>query len=77
VNEVRNQRSRWSWWYLLFLLQFVAVLWPPFYNRTEPTWIGMPFFYWYQMLCVVLGAISTVIVYFATERYQREGRGGK
>jgi hypothetical protein len=29
----------------------------------------VPFFYWYQMLCVVLGAISTVIVYFATEKY--------
>ena len=40
----------WSWWYLLFLVQFVAVLWPPFYNTADPSWAGMPFFYWYQLL---------------------------
>ncbi|MBV9017232.1 MAG: DUF3311 domain-containing protein, partial [Alphaproteobacteria bacterium] len=26
-------RRWWSWWYLLLLVQFVAVLWPPFYNK--------------------------------------------
>ena len=46
------KRSPWSWWYLLFLVQFVAVLWPPFYNKAEPSWIGLPFFYWYQLLWV-------------------------
>jgi hypothetical protein len=57
----------WSWWYLLFLIQFIAVLWPPFYNKAEPDLIGIPFFYWYQLLWVILGAILTAIVYFATE----------
>ena len=27
----------------------------------------MPFFYWYQLLWVIIGAILTAIVYFATE----------
>ena len=62
-----RQRATWSWWYLLFLIQFVAVLWPPFYNRAEPSLIGIPFFYWYQLLWVILGAILTAIVYFATD----------
>jgi hypothetical protein len=63
---------KWSWWYLLFVVQLVAVVWPPFYNKIEPTWAGIPFFYWYQLLWVVIGAILTAIVYFATDaRHQR------
>ena len=52
ANRQRASSSGWSWWYLLFLIQFVAVLWPPFYNTAEPSWAGIPFFYWYQMLWV-------------------------
>jgi hypothetical protein len=60
----------WSWWYLLFLIQFVAALWPPFYNKAEPHLAGIPYFYWYQMLWVIIGAVLTGIVYFATESRQ-------
>jgi hypothetical protein len=63
-----TKRSEWSWWYLLFAVQFVALLWPPFYNRIEPTWIGMPFFYWYQMLWVIIAGVLNAIVYFMTKR---------
>jgi len=59
--------SGWSWWYLLFAIQFIAALWVPFYNTAEPSWVGIPFFYWYQMLWVIVGAIFTAIVYFATD----------
>ena len=62
----REKRSCWSWWYLLLLVQFVFLLWVPSYNRLEPTLIGMPFFYWYQLLWVIISAILTAIVYFAT-----------
>jgi hypothetical protein len=62
-----SRRSAWSWWYLLFVMQFVASLWVSSYNRVDPTWIGIPFFYWYQMLWVIIGAILTAIVYFATD----------
>ena len=65
--EPGKKRGGWSWWYLLLLVQFVAVLWPPFFNRTEPHWVGMPFFYWYQLLWVIIGAALTAIVYFVTE----------
>jgi hypothetical protein len=71
IREVATDRDHgqagWSWWYLLFLVQFVAVLWPPFYNAAEPYFIGIPFFYWYQLLWVILGAILTAIVHFATK----------
>ena len=50
----------------LFVVQFVAVLWPPFYNSIEPSWMGIPYFYWYQMLWVLISAVFTAVVYFAT-----------
>jgi Protein of unknown function (DUF3311) len=64
-NKKRKPGS--NWWYLLLLVQFVGALWVPFYNAVEPTWAGIPFFYWYQMLLVFIGAGITAIVYFATE----------
>jgi hypothetical protein len=67
TNRQSEKRSGWSWWYLLLVVQFLAVLWPPFYNTLEPSWAGVPFYYWYQMLCVVIGAVLTAIVYFATD----------
>jgi Protein of unknown function (DUF3311) len=67
LNGTGKQRRAWSWWYLLLVVQFVAVLWPPFFNKLEPYWIGLPFFYWYQLLWIVIGAVLTAIVYFATE----------
>jgi hypothetical protein len=59
-------KKEWSWWYLLFVVQFLVVMWPPFYNRADPYLLGIPFFYWYQLLCVLVGAVLTGIVYFAT-----------
>lgn len=58
----------WSWWYLLLLIQFIPALWVPYYNSIEPTWNGIPFFYWFQMALVLVSAVVTAIVYFATER---------
>jgi hypothetical protein len=73
MSADRKARRAWSWWYLLFMAQFVAVLWPPFYNSLEPRWIGIPFFYWYQLLWVIIAAAFTGLVYFATEREAIDG----
>jgi hypothetical protein len=66
-NPRRQRRSGWSWWHLLLLVPFVAVLWPPFYNKAAPTFIGLPFFYWYQLAWIIIGAALTAIVYLATD----------
>jgi hypothetical protein len=63
-----SHKPKWSWWYLLFVIQLLAVVWPPFYNKIEPTFAGIPFFYWYQLLWVIIGAVLTAIVYFVTDR---------
>jgi hypothetical protein len=66
MQKEQKSRSGWSWWYLLFVIQFVVILWPPFYNKIDPTLIGIPFFYWFQLLWVLVSAVLTAIVYFAT-----------
>jgi hypothetical protein len=62
-----SRKRSWSWWYLLLLLQFVPALWVPFYNTAEPSFIGMPFFYWFQLALVLASAAVTAVVYWATE----------
>jgi hypothetical protein len=60
-----TQRRRRSWLLLLLLIPFIALLNPPFYNFKEPEFIGIPFFYWFQLLWIIITAIITAIVYFA------------
>ena len=61
----RPERKGRSWLLLLLIIPFIVMLWPPFYNYREPAFIGIPFFYWFQLLWVVITAIITAIVYFA------------
>ena len=55
------------------LIPFVALLWVPFYNSIEPTFAGIPYFYWYQFLWVVLGVTITAVVYFLDRGTENEG----
>jgi polyferredoxin len=61
----RPERKGRSWLLLLLIIPFIVMLWPPFYNYREPSFIGIPFFYWFQLLWVIITAIITAIVYFA------------
>ncbi|MHB1529017.1 MAG: DUF3311 domain-containing protein [Acidiferrobacteraceae bacterium] len=59
--------SRKYLWYWLLLVIYVFILWVPFYNHLQPTFVGIPFFFWYQFLWVIISAILTAIVYKAAE----------
>ncbi len=50
---------------LLLLLPFIGLLWVPFFNVTEPSLLGFPFFYWYMFAWVPLSSIITWIVWRA------------
>ncbi len=52
-----------AWARLLLLIPFIAVLWVPFYDSAEPSAWGVPFFYWYQLLWVLLSAAIIGFVY--------------
>jgi hypothetical protein len=58
---VSSRRSRG--WYLLLVLPFVGLLYPPLYARHDPELFGFPFFYWYQLAWVPVTALLTIIVY--------------
>jgi len=67
VANHQPEQGGWSWWYLIFIGLFLVSLWVPLYNRVDPTFIGLPFFYWFQLLLILIGAVLTAIVYFVTE----------
>jgi hypothetical protein len=54
------------WWQLLLVVPFIALLWVPFYNSIEPELWGIPFFYWYQFLWVILTSALIVLVHHRT-----------
>ena len=56
-------------WYWLLVIPYLAILWLPSYNRVGPLAFGVPFFYWYQLLWVMLSTlIIAVVLYFAHMR---------
>ena len=72
-NREKTTR-RWHWQRLLFVIPFAAMLWVPSYNRIEPELAGIPFFYWYQLLWILLGAAIVVVVYTIETRMARARR---
>ena len=63
-----NAGWRRFWPRLLLLVPFLGVLWVPAYNRIEPSFAGIPFFYWYQLAWVLLGAAIVFAVYLIETR---------
>ncbi len=59
---------------LCLLAPFVAMLWVSSYAKVDPAFIGVPFFYWYQMLWVL---ISTVLTMTAYKLWQHDERSRK
>ncbi|MFC8084988.1 MULTISPECIES: DUF3311 domain-containing protein [Streptomyces] len=61
---------------LCLVAPFVAMLWVGSYAGTDPAFIGIPFFYWYQMAWVVISTALTMIAYKLWQRDQRARREG-
>lgn len=66
-NGSAERRGASKLWYLVLIVPFIATLWVPFYAGADPKLGGVPFFYWYQFLWVILSAALTAVVYFATK----------
>jgi hypothetical protein len=67
--QARNGSSSGAgsrWWRLLLIVPVVGPLWVPWYNSIEPTFAGIPFFYWYLFLWVPISVALTALVYFKT-----------
>ncbi len=62
---------------LCLVAPFVAMLWVGSYAKTDPQFIGIPFFYWYQMLWVLLSTVLTMTAYKLWQRDQRARSASK
>lgn len=48
MNDPAARRNPRRFAYWLLAIPFIATLWPPLYAHAEPSFAGIPFFYWYQ-----------------------------
>jgi uncharacterized protein DUF3311 len=60
------------------VLPLVAMLWVNSYARLAPTFIGIPFFYWYQISWVMITCVLTAIAYglIRHDEHIRRGQSG-
>jgi hypothetical protein len=63
----RQPALRWNAWNVLLLVPLLALL-TPLYNRIDPRLFGVPFFYWVQLVGLLLGMVCTLIVFQMTRR---------
>jgi len=62
---------------VLLLVPVVALLWVPSYTRVTPKVLGFPFFYWYQLLWVLIGAGCLSVSYVLTVWLERQRKAAR
>ena len=65
------------WPRFLLIIPFALVVWVPAYNRVEPTLAGIPFFYWYQLAAILVGAVVVMTVHLLLKRIKRDAARAK
>jgi hypothetical protein len=61
----RTDRSPWNW---LLLVPIVLPLLTPLFNHDSPRLAGFPAFYWLQFAFILVGVVTTSVVYRMTRR---------
>nr|BBH95962.1 hypothetical protein KTA_41610 [Thermogemmatispora argillosa] len=65
-RESVERRGR-LWPFTLLLIPFLTAVCPALYNQVEPTLFGVPFFYWFQMLWIMVTATIVGLVALLSE----------
>jgi hypothetical protein len=52
-------------WYVILFVPFFTAICVPLFNRMEPSFYGIPFFYWFQFVLIIVAAIVTGLAYLA------------
>ena len=58
---------------ILVLIPIVGLMWVPSYAKATPRLWGFPFFYWYQLLWLFIGAGCVTTAYLVLTRASRPG----
>ena len=64
-QQKRSDHSRWNW---LLLIPIVLPLLTPIFNFEEPRLFGFPAFYWLQFSFILVGVVTTSLVYQMTRK---------
>lgn len=67
-------------WIAICLLLAPAVVLPllvPLYDSTEPTLLGFPFYYWFQMAMIPVAVVLTVVAYYLAKGADRRDRAAR
>ena len=67
-------------WALIYVLLAPAVILPllvGLYDREDPTFLGFPFYYWFQFLLIPCAAAFTVTAYFLAKEAVRRDRAAR
>jgi len=65
MAEPKPGRLKRAIWYVILFVPFFVAIWVPLYNRIEPSFYGIPFFYWFQFVLIVVAAAVTAAAYKA------------
>lgn len=57
--------------YALLVGESVVILIPTIYGRATPKLFGIPFFYWFQLLWIIVGMVVTGIAWLLVEAAER------
>lgn len=66
IEAAARRRVRTPLWNLLLLVPLLLTLFPGFYNKVDPRLFHIPFFYWWQFLCIPIGVFCTIVVFRMT-----------
>ena len=67
-------------WILILVLLTPAVVVPllvPLYDRTDPTLLGFPFYYWFQLALIPAAVVLTVVAYYVAKSAHRRERAAR
>jgi hypothetical protein len=65
VPAARSDRSPWNW---LLVIPIVLPVLTPLFNHDSPRLWGFPAFYWIQFSFILVGVVTTTIVFRMTRR---------
>jgi hypothetical protein len=66
--------SRWALVYVLLVPAVVLPLWVGLYDREDPTFLGFPFYYWFQFLLIPVVSALTFAAFRISEAATRRDR---
>ncbi len=72
--STRSTGSRWALIYVLLTPAVVLPLWVSLYDREDPTFLGFPFYYWFQFALILLAVALTLPAYVLAKGADRADR---